>query len=302
MSFTKPSASGKLNSRGLKKNSSLSYRERLTLADKANSDIALSRQAELLNVSRSSFYYQSTVSGEDIAIMNAIDEIFTKYPFYGHRRVKEDLLDYDIKIGRKRTISLMKNMGLEAIYPKKKWHLSDPDQSARKYPYLLSGLPIREPNQVWGADITYIKLLNGFAYLVAIIDWYSRYIISWQLSETLEIQFCLDNLREALTINLPDIHNSDQGSHFTSNRYLDILIEKPTIKISMDGWGRYMDNIFTERFWRSLKYENVYLNEYRNASEANQGIGEYIKFYNELRKHQSLDYRTPAQLYFAQSK
>lgn len=269
------------------------------LADSAHPGITLSRQAGLLDVSRSSFYYQPTLSAEDIAIMNAIDEIFTKYPFYGHRRVRNDLKDYDIEIGRKRTISLMKKMGLEAIYPKKKWHLSDPDQNAKKYSYLLSGLSIVRPNQVWGTDITYIKLSKGFAYLVAIIDWYSRYIVSWQLSETLEIQFCLDNLKQALQINIPDIHNSDRGSHFTSNRYTDILDSRETIQISMDGRGRCMDNIFTERFWRSLKYENVYLSEYRNASEAEQGIGEYMTFYNEQRKHQSLDYKTPAQVYFA---
>ena len=277
----------------------MSYLEKLILANKENPDISISRQAELLGISRSSLYYQPTVNPEDLIIMNAIDEIFTKRPFYGHRRIRRDLLDYDIQIGRKKTISLMKLMGLTAIYPKKKWHLSDPDKDTRKYPYLLSGLPIIKSNQVWGTDITYIKLMNGFAYLVAMIDWYSRYIVSWKLSETLEIEFCLDNLKQALELNIPSIHNSDQGSHFTSPRYTGILEEKPEIKISMDGRGRCMDNIFTERFWRSLKYENVYLNEYRNFNEANQGIGEYMKFYNEERKHQSLDYQTPAQIYFS---
>jgi putative transposase len=278
----------------------LSYRERLGLVNKEHPNISVSRQAGLLDISRSSLYYQPIISSEDIAIINAIDEVFTKYPFYGHRRVRKDLdTDYGIQIGKKRTISLMKEMGLEAIYPKKKWHLSDPDQSHRKFPYLLSGLPILQPNQVWGTDITYIRLLRGFAYLVAIIDWYSRYVISWQLSETLDIGFCLENLERALEINIPDIHNSDQGSHFTSNRYINILNAKPTIRISMDGRGRCLDNIFTERFWRSLKYENVYLNEYRNFCEANQGIADYIKFFNEQRKHQSLDYKTPAQIYFA---
>jgi putative transposase len=240
----------------------LSYREKLTLANRENQNISLLRQAELLDVSRSSFYYEPAASDEDIVIMNAIDEIFTARPFYGHRRVRQDLItDYHIPIGKKRTISLMKEMGLEAIYPKRKWHLSDPEQSARKFPYLLSGLPIVKPNQVWGTDITYIKLAKGFAYLVAIIDWYSRYVISWQLSETLEIKFCLDNLKQALKIATPGIHNSDQGSHFTSNQYTEILTAIESIKISMDGRGRCMDNIFTERFWRSLKYENVYLNE-----------------------------------------
>lgn len=267
--------------------------------DKDLKNISISRQAGLLGVSRSSFYYEPIVDPEDIAIMNAIDEIFTKYPFYGHRRIREDLrTDYKIPIGKKRTISLMKNMGLEAIYPKKKWHLSDPDKETRKFPYLLSGLPIIGSNQVWGTDITYVKLNKGFAYLVAILDWFSRYVVSWELSETLEIEFCLNNLQRALNIGTPEIHNSDQGSHFTSRRYIDILDSREKIKISMDGRGRCMDNIFTERLWRTVKYENIYLNEYGNIEEANQGLSEYFKFYNEKRKHQSLNYRTPAQMYF----
>lgn len=268
--------------------------------NKEPSDISILRQTDLLDISRSSVYYRPKVDPEDILIMNAIDEIFTKYPFYGHRRIRQDLItDYEIQIGRKRTASLMKTMGLEAIYPKKKWHLSDPDKHTRKFPYLLSGLPIIETDQVWGTDITYVKLLKGFAYLVAIIDWFSRYVITWELSESLEIDFCLNNLRRALNLGTPLIHNSDQGSHFTSQRYLEILNSRETIQISMDGRGRCMDNIFTERLWRTVKYENIYLNEYRNANEANQGLTEYFKFYNEKRKHQSLDYRTPAQIYFA---
>lgn len=270
------------------------------MTNKKHSDISISRQAELLDISRSSIYYEPIADPEEIRTMNAIDVIFTKYPFYGHRRIKEDLWnDHSIRIGKKRTIALMKNMGLEAIYPKKKRHLSDPDQSHRKFPYLLSGLPIVRSNQVWGTDITYVKLLKGFAYLVAIIDWYSRYVVAWELSETLEIDFCLNNLKRALEINTPDIHNSDQGSHFTSSRYVDILKSRETIKISMDGRGRCMDNIFTERLWRSVKYENIYLNEYRNPDEAKQGLIEYFKFYNEKRKHQSLNRKTPAQIYFA---
>ena len=272
----------------------------MALANKAHPSISLLRQAELLAVSRSSLYYRPTVNPEDLAIMNAIDEIFTKCPFYGHRKIRKDLQsDYGIQIGRKRTARLMKNMGLEAIYPKKKWHLSDPDKNTRKFPYLLSGLPIIGSNQVWGTDITYVKLLKGFAYLVAIIDWFSRYVVSWELSETLEIEFCLNNLKRALNAGTPEIHNSDQGSHFTSRQYIDILNRRETIKISMDGRGRCMDNIFTERLWRTVKYENIYLNEYRDIGEANQGLSEYFKFYNEKRKHQSLDYMTPAQIYFA---
>ena len=280
----------------------MSYREKLTLVSKELCGISLSRQADLLNISRSSIYYEPAIDQDDVRIMNAIDEIFTKYPFYGHRRIRKDLQsDYEIQIGKKRTISLMKNMGLEAIFPKKKWHLSDPDKNTKKFPYLLSGLPILRPNQVWGTDITYIKLSKGFVYLVAIMDWFSRYVVNWELSETLEIEFCLNNLRRALAFGAPEIHNSDQGSHFTSTQYIDILNSKEKIKISMDGRGRCMDNIFTERLWRTIKYENIYLNEYQNIGEANQGLAEYFKFYNEKRKHQSLNYQTPAQIYFAKS-
>ena len=264
--------------------------------------ISISRQADLLDISRSSIYYAPAIDPDDIRIMNAVDEIFTKYPFYGHRRIRKDLRsDYEIHIGKKRTLGLMKNMGLEAIYPKKKWHLSDPDKNMKKFPYLLSGLPIIRPNQVWGTDITYIKLSKGFVYLVAIMDWFSRYVVNWELSETLEIEFCLNNLKRALTIGAPEIHNSDQGSHFTSSQYIDILNGKEKIKISMDGRGRCMDNIFTERLWRTVKYENIYLNEYQDIGEANQGLAEYFKFYNEKRKHQSLNYQTPAQIYFTKS-
>lgn len=278
----------------------MSYREKLTLVNKELNGISISRQADLLSISRSSIYYEPALDPEDVRIMNAIDEIFTKYPFYGHRRIRKDLQsDYEIPIGKKRTISLMKEMGLAAIYPKKKWHLSDPGKDTRKFPYLLSGLPIINVNQVWGTDITYVKLSKGFAYLVAIIDWFSRYVVSWELSETLEIEFCLNNLKRALAIATPEIHNSDQGSHFTSRQYINILNSRKKIKISMDGRGRCMDNIFTERLWRTVKYENIYLHEYGNIGEANQGLSEYFKFYNEKRKHQSLNYRTPAQIYFA---
>jgi len=269
--------------------------------NKEHASISVRRQADLLGISRSSVYYQPIVDPKDIAAMNAIDEIFTGCPFYGHRRIRKDLQsDYGIQIGRKRTIGLMKNMGLEAIYPKKKWHLSDPDNTARKFPYLLSGLPIVSANQVWGVDITYIKLQKGFAYLVAVMDWFSHYVISWELSETLAIEFCLNNLKRALAVGTPAIRNSDQGSHFTSQQYIDILNSSETIKISMDGRGRCMDNIFTERLWRTVKYENVYLNEYRHSGEARQGLSEYFRFYNDKRKHQSLNYQTPAQIYFKQ--
>jgi putative transposase len=277
----------------------LNYREKLALVSKEHSDISILRQTNLLDISRSSVYYQPTVDPKDVAIMNAIDEIFTKYPFYGHRRIKPELKEeYGLNIGKKRIISLMKEMGLNVIYPRKKLNLSASDEQHKKYPYLLKGLPIIRPNQVWGTDITYIKLKNYFAYLVAILDWYSRYVIAWQLSPTLENIFCIQALQTALKINTTDIHNSDQGVQYTSLDYVNVL-EENKIRISMDGRGRCMDNIFTERLWRTVKYENIYLNEYTDIGEAEQGLNEYFKFYNEKRRHQSLEYKTPAKIYFS---
>lgn len=276
----------------------MSYPEKLALVNKEQADISLLRQSELLGISRSSIYYQPTVDPEDVLIMNAIDEVFTQYPFYGHRRIKPELKEeYGIDIGKKRISSLMREMGLNAIYPKKKMNLSDPGKEHRKYPYLLANLPIIRPNQVWGTDITYIKLKNHFAYLTAILDWFSRYVIAWKLSPTLENIFCIQALKEALEIDIADIHNSDQGAQYTSPDYTNVL-EENKIRISMDGRGRCMDNIFTERLWRTIKYENIYLNDYADIDEADQGLTEYFQFYNEKRRHQSLDYKTPAQIYF----
>ena len=262
-------------------------------------DLSIARQTELLDISRSGFYYKPVpVSPEEIRIMGYMDKIFTDYPFYGSRRIKHELEEkpYDISICREHVQHLMRQMGLEAIYPKKRTTI--PNQQHLKYPYLLKNLPIIRPNQVWGTDITYIKLMDGFCYLVAILDWFSRYVISWQLSETLEINFCLENLQRALQINIPEIHNSDQGSHFTSPLYTGQLTAHPGIQISMDGRGRCMDNIFTERLWRTVKYEDIFIHDYRSPNEARQGIGQFFNFYNDKRKHQSLDYRTPAELYF----
>lgn len=247
-------------------------------------------------MSRSSVYYQPRIDPEDILIMNAIDKIFTECPFYGHRRIRKELEDKNIWIGRKRTRSLMKTMGLVAIYPKKNPNTSKGNEAHKKYAYLLKNLKILFPNHVWGTDITYIRLKCGFVYLTVIIDWFSRYIISWRLSVTMETGFCIEALNAALAINLPDIHNSDQGVQFTDRDYVGILEEKQ-IQVSMDGRGRCMDNIFTERFWRTLKYENIYLNDYADYAEAKQGIEKYINFYNQKRKHQALDYKTPEQIY-----
>lgn len=269
------------------------------MIEKDNPDISLTRQAELLGMSRSSVYYQSIIDPEDLRIMNAIDEIYTKLPFYGHRKIRRELKsEYQIEIGRKRTQSLMKRMGLEAIYPKKKRNLSRGDKFHKKFPYLLKELEIIRPNQVWGTDITYVKLKNGFIYLTAIIDWYSRYILSWQLSPTLENEFCVQALEKALEIAVPEIHNSDQGVHYTAENYVSVL-ERKEIQISMDGRGRCLDNIFTERFWRTVKYENIFLHDYADIDEARQGLAEYLQFYNNSRIHQALEYMTPAQIYFS---
>lgn len=227
--------------------------------------------------------------------MHAIDRIFTKCPFYGSRKIQHDLKDEQICICREHVQRLMRIMGLEAIYPKKRTTTAHPEH--KKYPYLLRGIPIVRPNQVWGTDITYIRLDRGFAYLVAHLDWFSRYVIAWELSLSMETDFCIAALECAFSTAIPDIHNSDQGVQFTSAEYTGILL-KNNIQISMDGRGRCMDNIFTERLWRTVKYEDVFLKSYRTIDEARKGLTDYFRFYNTERKHQSLDYRTPAKIYF----
>jgi putative transposase len=259
--------------------------------------LSLSHQAKLLEISRSSLYYVYVpyTNPKTVAIRNAIDEIFTKYPFFGSRRIRDELkVVKNITICRDQVRGHMAAMGLEAVYPKQNTSLPHPNHPT--YPYLLHRVQISKPDQVWGTDITYIRLTSGFCYLVALLDWYSRYIISWRLSPTLEIDFCLENLNTALENVRPDIYNSDQGSHFTSPRYTNLLQAKD-VRISMDGRGRCMDNIFTERLWRTIKYENVYLRNYTTFREANTGIGEYIHWYNHERRHSSLENQTPYNIY-----
>lgn len=259
--------------------------------------ISLTRQCELLDISRASAYYRPIVDERDIQIMGFIDRIFTDYPFYGSRRIRYELAQrHHITIARDHIRRLLRIMGLEAIYPKTKPNTSRPHPSHRTYPYLLKGLPIIRANQVWGTDITYLKLETGWAYLVAVIDWFSRYVISWEVSSSLEIAFCLSAFDRALSIAVPEISNSDQGSHFTSDQFLQPLLNKK-VQISMDGRGRCMDNIFTERLWRTVKYENAYLKSYRTIAEANTGLTDYFQFYNTKRPHQSLGYRTPEAVY-----
>ena len=233
----------------------------------------------------------------DIRIMHAIDRLYTQYPFYGSRRMRHALLDdAGIAICREHVQRLMRTMGIEAVYPKKR--TSIPGEGHRIYPYLLKNLTMRRPNHVWGTDITYIRMTEGFCYLVAILDWFSRYVIAWELSPTMEVGFCAAALRSALARAIPDIHNSDQGAQYTAEEYTAILLTH-NIAISMDGVGRCMDNIFTERLWRSVKYEEVYLKSYRTIDDARDGLTRYFSFYNEKRRHQSLEYKTPAQVYGA---
>jgi putative transposase len=236
--------------------------------------------------------------------MDAIDVIYTDYPFYGYRRMRLELLDrYSIDLGRKRIRKVMRLLGLEAIYPKPNTSKPGEGTSHQVHPYLLRGVTASYPNHIWGVDITYIKTAEGFVYLVAFIDWYSRYVVSWNLSDTLQNGFVLQALRDALCfvddcgLPLPDMSNSDQGSHFTAQAFLEIL-EQAGIRISMDGRGRALDNIFTERLWRTVKYEDVYVHSYRNLADAEAGLAAYFKFYNNKRRHQSLDCQTPASVYF----
>lgn len=271
--------------------------DKRALIDRNNSGISLSRQSELLNMSRSGIYYQPIIDTEDILAMEAIDRIYTAYPFFGSRKMKFALRDYDkIFIGRDHVRRLMRQMGIEAIYPQKKG-LSEPHPEHKIFPYLLTNLNIRKPNQVWGSDITYVKVIGGWAYLIAILDWFSRYVVSWTLAPTLEKEFVIQTYERAFKTAIPEYSNSDQGSQFTADGLINLLMEEK-IKISMDGRGRCMDNIFTERLWRTVKYENVYPQRYENFKEAESGLKRYFDFYNNERRHQSLDYKIPAEIYF----
>lgn len=280
----------------------MSHDEKVSLIDRAHPNISISRQAELIGVSRASFYYKPIPDPEAVRITRAIDEVYTRHPFYGSRRMQDALQDdYAIRIGRHRIRRLMRLMGLEAIYPKNKPKTSESEPSHKKYPYLLRNLAITHPNHVWGTDITYLRLEEGWAYLIAIMDWYSRYVVAWRVSRTLASDFCIAALHHALQGNTPEIFNSDQGTQFTDHDFTDILLARE-IKISMDGRGRYLDNIFTERLWRTVKYENVYLKSYRDIAEAEQGLAEYFLFYNTERRHQSLARQTPENVYFSRQR
>lgn len=248
-----------------------------------------------MGISRSSIYYQPVIDPYDLLLMQRIDEQYTRAPFYGSRKMTAFLRRGGHRVNRKRVQGLMRQMGLEAIYPRPRLSQAHPEHEI--YPYLLRDVSLHRVNQVWAADITYIRLCRGFLYLVAVMDWVSRYVVSWELSTSLEVDFCLLALERAFQIGCPEIFNTDQGSQFTSKIFIQKLKEQQ-IQISMDGRGRVFDNIFTERLWRSLKYEDVYLKDYRTVPDAKEGIGQYFTLYNQERLHQSLNYRTPAEVYF----
>jgi putative transposase len=268
----------------------------MAMVERENEQVPLRTQADLLSLSRSSLYYKPAPPSEDeVKLRHHIDEIYTAHPTYGSRKVMHMLRREGWAINRKRVQRCMREMGIEAIYPGP--NLSKRNLKHKIYPYLLRNVTPSHPNHIWGIDITYIRLKHGWMYLVAVIDWYSRYIVSWQLDTTLEMPFVLTAVRSALHQAKPTIWNSDQGSHFTSDQYTDLLKEAG-VQISMDGKNRALDNIITERFWRTLKYDHVYLHEYNSPKEARQQIGKFIREYNYDRPHQSLNYLTPAEMYF----
>jgi len=269
--------------------------------DKNHPHISISRQCALAGLPRSTFYRQCSVkqeSNENLEFMRLIDELFTAYPFYGTRQMRNALRRMGHKINRKRVQRLMRKMGLESIAPKPNTSKAHPQHKV--YPYLLRGVDVIRPNQVWCSDITYIRLPGGFVYLTAVMDWHSRYVLSWELSVSMESNFCVSALEQALRRNgTPDIFNTDQGAQYTSNEFTGTLKDN-TIKISMDGKGRFTDNIFIERLWRSVKYEEIYTKEYKSVNELRKALKKYFDFYNFERPHQSFDGQTPAEVYHGQ--
>jgi putative transposase len=260
-----------------------------------HAELSIRRQCELLRLARSTLYYAAAeVSPEEIALMRAVDQIYTRWPFYGSRRIVLELRRGGHDVNRKRVQRLMQTMGLQALVPGP--HTSKPHPEHRIYPYLLRGMDISRPDQVWAADITYIPLESGWGYLVAVMDWFSRAVLAWELSNTMTVDFCLDALSAALRHGTPKVFNTDQGAQFTSPDFTEIL-KREGVAISMDGKGRATDNIFVERLWRSLKYEDVYLHRYATLAEARAGIARWIRFYNHRRPHQALDNRTPMDVY-----
>ena len=258
----------------------------------------ISRQCSILDICRSSYYYRAVPTDQrDVELMRVIDEIHLKYPFYGSRKIWDELRDRGYPVGRGHVRTLMRKMDIHALYQKPR--LSEPHPAHKVYPYLLRGLEITQADQVWVADICYLPLARGFCYLVAVMDWASRRVLAWRLSNTLDPSFCTEALEEALQrYGTPEIFNTDQGSQFTSEAFTGILATRG-IRISMDGKGRWMDNVFIERLWKSVKYEEVYLKAYNSIAEARRGLGAYFEFYNQRRRHQGLDNRIPDEVYWS---
>jgi putative transposase len=276
----------------------MSQTARLEMIARPHPQFSIVEQCALLRVPRSTLYYRpKPVSDDDLALMRRIDEIYTKWPFYGSRRMVAELRGEGHVVNRERVRRLMRLMGIEAIYQKPNTSRKHP--SHKIYPYLLKNLTIDRPNQVWCADITYIPMAHGWVYLVAVMDWFSRKVLAWRLSITMETDFCVEALKEAMDrYDAPEIFNTDQGVQFTAAAFIEQL-ETQGIQISMDGKGRFLDNIFIERLWRSLKYEEVFTKAYTSVAEARRGIGTWITFYNTERKHQALNYRTPNEIFAA---
>ncbi len=262
--------------------------------------LSVRRQCTLLGLAVASYYYQpAPESTQNLSYQRLLDEEYTRHPFYGVRKMTVWLRLLGHGVGPKRVRRLLRAMGLMAIYPKPR--LSFNPLAHKRFPYLLKGLPIVRPNQVWSTDITYIRLQGGFVYLAAVIDWFSRYVLAWELSISLEADFCIAVLERALRLQRPEIFNTDQGVQFTSAQFQAPLLAAQ-VRLSMDGRGRAFDNIFVERLWRTVKYEEVYLKDYRNVPEARHGLDHYFPFYNDQRIHQALDYRTPREVHFASSQ
>jgi putative transposase len=285
---------------GSKKIDDLSLKEKKRMIDPLDFITSVRKQCEWLGLNRSSLYYEPPpVSAEDHMFMNLLDEQHTKTPFYGVKRMTKQLNRMGYNVGRDHVRTLLRTMGLCAIYPEP--NTSKKAQAHKIYPYLLRHVAVTRPNQVWSVDITYIRLSKGFAYLVAIIDWYSRYVLSWKLSNSLETEFCIDALNEAFQYGRPEIFNSDQGAQFTSDEFTGRLL-KEGIAISMDGRGRALDNVFVERLWRSVKYEDIYIKGYETIPQTTEGLNIYFPFYNNECIHQSLDYQTPSEVYLGVSQ
>ena len=281
---------------GLKKKQACSVTEKREIIEPGHEQLSIEKQCELVGMSRSSYYYKPRCeSQENLSIMLAMDKQYLETPFYGVEKMREHLRSLEYVVNTKRVRRLMRLMGLEAIYCKPR--LSIPDKEHKKYPYLLRGVAINRIDQVWSTDITFILMKNGFMYLTAVIDWHSRYVLSWKLSNSLDGAFCMEALEESFVHGKPEIFNTDQGSQFTSTKFTSMLIDRE-IKVSMDGRGRALDNVFVERLWRTVKYEYVYLHSQETVRELYDGLKEYFEFYNNRRVHQALGYKTPADVYF----